>query len=57
MRSVFWIVEIIDIARRQFRDPIMKFVWLLIVLLTHLIGALVYFFIGKKDGVIPGEAA
>ena len=53
---VFWIVEIVDIARRQFKDPIMKIVWLVIVIFTHFIGALIYFFIGKRDGVLPGES-
>jgi hypothetical protein len=54
--SVFWIIEIIDVARRQFADPNMKIVWLLIVILLHGIGALVYYFVGKKQGWLPGEA-
>jgi hypothetical protein len=54
--TIFWIVELIDIARRQFNDPVMKIVWLVVVFFTHFIGALVYFFIGKRDGVIPGQS-
>lgn len=53
--TVFWIVEIVDVARREFRDPTMKVVWVLIIILTHFIGALIYFFIGKRDGVLPGD--
>ena len=54
--TIFWIVELVDIVRRQFRDPYMQIVWLLIVACTHFVGALVYYFIGKRDGVLPDTA-
>ncbi len=53
--SIFWIFELIDILRREFRDPIMKIVWLAIVFFSHIIGALLYYFIGKQQGRLPGE--
>ncbi len=53
--SVFWIVELIDAARREFRDPNMKIVWLVVIVLTHVIGALVYYFVGKPMGTLPGQ--
>ena len=52
---VFWIVEIIDAARRQWPDPNTKIIWLLVVVLGHGIGAIVYFFAGKPSGWLPGE--
>ena len=53
----FWIVEIIDVARREFFDPNAKVMWLLIVILLHGIGALIYYFVGKPQGRLPGEGS
>ncbi len=53
--SVFWIVELVDAARREFRDPNMKIVWLLVIVLSHFIGSLVYYFVGKPMGTLPGQ--
>ena len=53
---VFWIIEIIDVARREFPDPNTKVLWLLIVILLHGIGALIYYFVGKPQGWLLGEA-
>jgi hypothetical protein len=47
---VFWIVELVDAARRQFDDPNMKIVWILVIFFFHFIGALIYYFAGKKQG-------
>ncbi len=48
--SLFWIVEMVDILRRQFPDPMIKILWLLLVFFTHTIGALIYYFVGKPQG-------
>ena len=52
---VFWVVEIIDAARRQWPDPNSKIIWLLVVVLLHGLGALIYYFAGKPSGWLPGE--
>ncbi len=52
---VFWIVEIVDVARREFRDPNTKLLWLLVVILAHGLGALIYYFAGKPQGWLPGQ--
>jgi len=52
---VFWVVEIIDVARRQFPEPNMKTVWLLVVVLGHGLGAVIYYFAGRPSGWLPGE--
>jgi hypothetical protein len=49
--SVFWIVEIVDILRRRFNGS-EKVVWLLVVFFLHFVGALIYKFVGQKNGVI-----
>ena len=40
---VFWIVMIIDVARRNFTKENDRTTWLLIVLLTGVIGAIIYY--------------
>ncbi len=53
--TVFWVVEIIDAARREFTDPVTKLVWLLVIVLLHFLGAAIYYFAGKPQGWLPGE--
>lgn len=53
--TIFWIVEIIDVARREFPDPNTKILWLLVILFTHPIGTIVYYFAGKPQGTLPGQ--
>ncbi len=54
--TVFWIIELVDIVRRQFRDDVTKVLWFAIVFCSHVIGAIVYYFAGKQMGYLPGEA-
>lgn len=53
---VFWVVEIIDVARREFPQPNTKTVWLLVVIFGHGLGAVIYYFAGKPAGWLPGQA-
>ncbi|MGI4787723.1 MAG: PLD nuclease N-terminal domain-containing protein [Janthinobacterium lividum] len=48
-------MEIIDVAQREFREPNTKVIWLLVVVLGHGIGSIVYYFAGKPQGWLPGE--
>ena len=48
-------IEIIDAARRQWPDSNSKTIWLLVVVLGHGLGALIYYFAGKPSGWLPGE--
>lgn len=52
---VFWIIELIDVCRREFRDSNSKLLWILVVVLAHGLGALIYYFAGKPQGWLPGE--
>lgn len=45
-----------DVARREFKDSNTKLLWLLVVVLAHGLGALIYYFAGKSQGWLPGEA-
>ena len=42
--TVFWIWMIIDCATKERSEGNDKVIWILVILLTHLIGALIYFF-------------
>ena len=53
--NVFWIIELIDVARREFPDPNTKILWVLVILFTHTIGAIIYYFAGKPQGTLPGQ--
>lgn len=52
---VFWIWMLIDCARRNFEGS-EKVVWILIIIFLGILGALVYFFVGRKKGKLPGGA-
>ena len=43
--TAFWIWMIVDCATREEKD---KLVWLLIILFTHVLGALIYFFVRRR---------
>jgi len=45
---IFWIFMIVDVAKRQFKKEDDKILWLLVVILTGIIGAIIYYFMIKK---------
>ena len=49
---VFWIIAILDLIKRQFNDQSIKIIWALVILLVPFFGSMLYFFVGKKSGVL-----
>ena len=45
---VFWVMMIVDVAQREFKKEDEKITWVLIVALTGVIGALIYYFTIKR---------
>ena len=45
--TIFWIWMLIDCATKERNQDNEKIVWILIILLTHLLGALIYFFVRR----------
>ena len=45
--TIFWIWMLIDFATKERNQDNEKIVWILIILLTHLLGALIYFFVRR----------
>lgn len=50
--AAFWIGMIVDCARREFKNPNDKIVWILIIILLHLPGALAYWLVVKKSSPV-----
>ncbi|VVB82296.1 Uncharacterised protein [uncultured archaeon] len=46
---VFWILMLVDVIKRKFKDDVEKIVWVLVIIFTYLIGALIYYFIVKRN--------
>jgi len=47
---ILWIYAIVDVLRRQFRDSIIKLIWVLVIILVPLLGAILYLIIGRQQG-------
>ncbi len=47
---IFWVVCLIDCVKREFSDSTMKIVWILVLIFTNWIGAIIYWFVGKPMG-------
>ena len=51
---IFWIYMLVDVAKREFPKPDDKTVWILVVALTGVIGALIYYFAIKRPASKKG---
>ena len=45
--TIFWVWMLVDCATKESNQGSDKIVWILIILLTHFIGALIYFFVRR----------
>jgi hypothetical protein len=52
--AILWIMALVDVLRRQFPEPNLKIIWLLVIIFAHGIGVLLYFLIGRNQGTLPG---
>lgn len=43
--TVFWIIMLVDAATRKFKSDSDKVVWILVIVLVGIIGALIYYFV------------
>jgi hypothetical protein len=49
--TVFWVVMIIECATREPSSGNEKLIWILIIIFTHWIGALVYYFVRRPQRI------
>ena len=45
---IFWIFMIVDVAKRKFKKENDKIMWVLIIVLTGIVGAAIYYFMIKR---------
>ena len=55
--SIFWLWMLIDAIGNPRLNGAEKIIWVLVVLFLHLIGALVYFFVGRGGSGTAGTTA
>lgn len=46
----FWIYMLVDAIKREYKQPNDKLLWVLIVLLAGFLGAIIYYFVVKREG-------
>ena len=49
--TIFWLWMLIDCITNAALNGTEKIVWLLVIILTHIIGAVLYFFLGRSGRV------
>ena len=49
LAMIFWIMMLIDVIKRDFSKENDKIVWLLVIIFLGIIGAIVYYFVVKKE--------
>jgi len=54
--TAFWIWMLISAIQNKGLDETEKIVWIIVIALTHWIGALIYFFIGHPKRLTPRSA-
>ena len=45
---VFWILMLVDSIQRKFKKSDERVIWVLVIILTGIIGALIYYFVVKR---------
>ncbi|MFH5803969.1 PLD nuclease N-terminal domain-containing protein [Alienimonas sp. DA493] len=54
---IAFIWALVDIIKREDLDGTMKLIWILVVLFTGVLGAIVYYFVGRSPGGSGGAGA
>ena len=47
--SILWIIALVDCLLRPFRDPMVKLIWVLVIIFTHGLGAILYYLFGRSQ--------
>ena len=49
--GILWIIALIDVLRSDFKDSINKLIWVIVILLFPIVGALIYFVLGRSQKI------
>lgn len=44
----FWIWMLVDSIKRNYKEDSMRIVWVLVIIFTGIIGAIIYYFVEKR---------
>ena len=50
--TILWVWMLIDCATREPSDGNDKIIWMLVILFTHLLGALIYYFVRRSQRIL-----
>ncbi|VVB79785.1 Uncharacterised protein [uncultured archaeon] len=45
---IFWIWMLVDSIKRRYKDSNDKIVWVIVIVLTGILGAIIYYFVEKR---------
>ena len=49
--TIFWIWMLIDCLQNPRLQGIEKLIWIVVIIFTHVVGAAIYFFIGREQRI------
>jgi hypothetical protein len=49
--GILWIIALIDVLKSEFRDSINKLIWVLVIIFFPIVGAIIYFVVGRSQKV------
>lgn len=48
---ILWLLALVSILKSNFKDNVTRVMWMVLVLVLPVIGAILYFYIGKKQRI------
>ena len=49
--AILWIIALVDVLKSDFSDSTNKLIWVIVIFLFPLVGALIYFIMGTKQKI------
>jgi len=49
--AVLWIIALVDVLKSDFSDSTNKLIWVIVIFLFPIVGAIIYFIIGTKQKI------
>jgi hypothetical protein len=53
LTAILWVWAFFDISRSRFENPLMKWLWIILILIFPILGSIIYFQFGKKHTKDP----
>jgi len=49
--AILWIIALVDVLKSNFGDSTNKLIWVIVIILFPIVGAIIYFLIGRNQKV------